>query len=313
MNLKREMKNASAGLERTEFPSILSSVGRGAAHHGEILQGAFFREDGTLDIGVVSLPFPLRHSTARFRPAAGSLFVKPNWKRKSRRAAELTLATILPGERIGGELLVASNLPEGIGLGSSTADVAATIRAVASALGERLDALEVARIAVKAEGAVDGVIIGDDLTLFASRTGEVMESLGRFPPGFSVLGFDTEDMRVKIETIETGIPSYEAKELEELARLRSLLRSSVRAGDCVKIGAVATGSAMISQCYSPKRNFGKIMKIAEDTGAVGVQVAHTGTVAGLLFISWDENTQDRIQMAQCMIRKQLGIVNTWTF
>ena len=65
-------------------------------------------------------------------------------------------------------------------------------------------------------------------------------------------------------------------------------------GDAYLIGRVASASARINQRFLPKPKFSEIERIAADTGAVGIQVAHSGTVAGLMFDAQSINVEDQI-------------------
>ena len=104
------------------------TVGRGAcsAHHGEILQG-MFEDNGKLHRALISVPFGHLTSAAKFQPdeTINTIVVEPGNCVKARAAAELTLRKC--GRKHGGYLTLSSNIPERIGLGSSTADVVATI------------------------------------------------------------------------------------------------------------------------------------------------------------------------------------------
>src|SRR5919197_4674416 len=92
--------------------------GRCCGSFGELLQGALPGED--LDF-LVTLPIRRwSHATFRASPEYGELCVMPPEKTKAREAAQRTLA--MCGLPPGGRLTVTSQLPEGKGLASSTAD-----------------------------------------------------------------------------------------------------------------------------------------------------------------------------------------------
>ena len=80
----------------------------------------------------------------------------------------------------------------GVGLGSSTCDVVAAIRAVCGAYGVELDAGRVAGLAIEAEGAVDPIMFDGEMVLFAQRQGRVLESFGAWAPRYAVLSIDTD-------------------------------------------------------------------------------------------------------------------------
>src|SRR5205085_5579689 len=65
------------------------------AHHGEIVQGAFYDNDGRLERGLVTLPCELYATRVRFRPMRrGCLTVDPGDRAKARTAARLTLEAL---------------------------------------------------------------------------------------------------------------------------------------------------------------------------------------------------------------------------
>lgn len=63
-------------------------------HHGEILQG-IFTVDGKIKRGLVTLPCDLYIVRACFAISdKPGIIVSPGWKKKAKRAAELTLSTL---------------------------------------------------------------------------------------------------------------------------------------------------------------------------------------------------------------------------
>jgi uncharacterized protein involved in propanediol utilization len=256
-------------------------VGTAGHHHGEILQGALHRS-GQLVACLVTMPARGIGSTARFvRTSQGSWQVAPKWKRKAEQAARLTLAHI--GERICGRLEIECSVAMGIGLGSSTCDVVAAIRAVCSAHGAGLDAGQVARIAIEAEGAADPIMFEDEVVLFAQRRGQVLESLGAWIPSYTVLSVDTDLGSSGVDTMSLPLPDYTDTELAALERMIDRMREAFRQRDSAAIAAIATQSARLNQRFVALRHFREICALAEAHRALGVQISHSGTVAGILF------------------------------
>lgn len=172
-----------------------AGVGHAPAHHGELLQGVFPDADGRLRRALVTLPLPNRGSRAVFHPCQHHWgIVGTPELTKVRRAAILTLRELAthPAPAKGGQIEITSNVPRGIGMGSSTSDVTATIRAVADYHGVALPRETVGQLAVRAECASDSTMIDDRVVLFAHRDGVILEALGHRLPPLVVVGCDTE-------------------------------------------------------------------------------------------------------------------------
>jgi uncharacterized protein involved in propanediol utilization len=272
------MTGSSAGLA--------CSTGSAPAHHGEILQGAFPDSRGRPRRALVTLPCPERGSRATFYPDAGrtDIICEPGMT-KTQRAAAISMEQLASAysPSVGGRIEVRSTVPRGIGMGSSTADVAAAIRAVAAFHGVTPTAADIGRIAVEAECASDPIMIDDGVALFAQREGVVLEMLGRRLPRLTVIGCVAALDATGIDTLALEPAAYSAADLDAFAMLRDALRSAVAAGDKAGVGSVATASARINQRFLPNPVLGFLIDLCRTCGGCGVQVAHSGTVAGVIF------------------------------
>jgi uncharacterized protein involved in propanediol utilization len=228
------------------------------------------------------MPFDGVGSTARYTwIPQRTLEVWPNWKKKAERAARLALEYI--GEESVGCLEIECAVATGIGLGSSTCDVVAAIRAVCCAYGIQLDAARIAGIAIDAECAADPIMFENEVVLFAQRQGRVLESCGNWVPRYTVLSVDTDPARGGVETLSLPVPEYTDAELAILAGLIDRIRQAFRRRDSSAIAEVATASAELNQRFVPMRSFDQVRVLAERHGALGIQISHSGTVAGMLF------------------------------
>jgi len=280
------------------------------AHHGEIVQGVFAVGNGTFEHGLVTLPCPLFRTRASFRPLpSGPLIVEPGDRYRARTAARLTLAA-LGRTTWGGSLRIASTVPLRWGCGSSTTDVLATIRAVAEAFGTVLRPEWIASLCVAAENASDSLMYGPARTvLFAQRRGSVLADLGGPLPRAVVLGFNA-DGESGIETLSLPPMPYSSWEMEAFGPMLGLLRRAIIQQDPALLGSVATASTIITQRHRPKRLIPQILQLADEIGALGVQVAHSGTVAGLLFDPRD--VSDRLDAGRAGLAR-LGLHRSWVF
>jgi len=259
------------------------TVGTGSArqHHGELFQGSLYR-NGEWVSCLITMPGRGVGSTARFWPRDdGDVEVVPAWKKKARRAALLALGYI--GVPLAGKLEIQCTVATGVGLGSSTADVVAAIRAVSNAYGTALDVGTVARLAVAAEGASDPIMFDGEMVLFAQREGRLLESFGSWVPPYAVMSFDTDPAAEGVDTLSMPVPSYGHAELAAFESLVRRAREAFRQRDAQALAVIATESAALNQRILPLRNFDSIRRLADESGALGLQISHSGTIAGLLF------------------------------
>jgi uncharacterized protein involved in propanediol utilization len=260
-------------------------VGHACAHHGELLQGMFTDRAGQPRRALVTLPQPDHGSRAVFHPSERHWGIVGTPELiKVRRAALLVLREFArhPSPAKGGQIEITSDVPRGIGMGSSTSDVTATIRAVADYHGVALSREEEGRLAVLAECASDSIMIDDRVVLFAHRDGEVLETYGHRLPPMIVIGCDAEP-GVRVDTLAFTPADYDDREIGAFQALRGALRRAIATGDVALLGKVATASARINQRYLPKSWLERLLGLCRAHGGCGVQVAHSGTVAGLIF------------------------------
>jgi uncharacterized protein involved in propanediol utilization len=266
--------------------------GIGSGHYGELLQGEVRDDCGRLRRCLVTLPCSLLRSEAQFTVAMGAVQVQPASKVKAKRAAELTLEHFnLQG--MGGMLRVQSNIAEGKGNGSSSADCVAAARAVASALGCNLPPEDLAQLIVAAESASDSVMF-ESPVLFAHREGVVLEYYGSRLPALEVIGIDAEPER-SIETLEYPPASYSSSEHELFRLLIDVLRQAIHCQDPRLLSEVANLSALINQRFLPNALFQELHAICKETGGLGISVAHSGTVICILLHPSDPALNKKIE------------------
>lgn len=283
-------------------------------HHGEILQG-IFTVDGHVRRGLVTLPCNMYTVRARFVVSdKPGIAVTPGWKRKAKQAAQLALATFQEDSRtsLGGRLDIISKVPLGQGFGSSTSDVLAAIWAVADAFSVKLPAAVAAKLAVEAETASDSLMFGDSSVLFAHRDGEVIEDFQDYLPRVWVAGFFARPRQVEIDTLALTPAGYSRRDIEIFRDLRSDLREAILKNNTQMLGRVATASAEINQRYLPIPKLAQIKEIAKAVGSVGLQVSHSGNIAGLLFDASDRDVVQRVNCSKAMLG-DVGFNEQWQF
>ena len=181
---------------------------------------------------------------------------------------------------VGGRLWLDSPLPRGKGMASSTADVAAAIAATAKAAGAEVSPRVVAEIALSVEPS-DGIMI-PQVAVFDHREGRVARTLGEPPPMRVVV----LDFGGSVDTQEFNLVDRNAvlKRLEpRMTEAVSLIEEGIARGDPLRVGKGASISAEANQELLFNPCLEAVQELSLRTGAVGVNVAHSGTVIGMLF------------------------------
>lgn len=285
-------------------------TGESTAHHGELFQGQIEDRNSRRRRCLVTLPCPRLCAKAVFHPQRNcGIQVFPAQKEKARRVLELALP-ILGTPDVGGVLSIESNIVEGKGYGSSTADCVAAARAAANAFGVLMSEEEIARLVVEAEAASDNVMFSRAV-LFAQREGVVLEDYRAALPPFEVLGIDS-DKNGFVDTLEYSPARYSWREIQHFHTLVAALRRAIATSDSQLLGMVATASAEINERYLPKTHFADIRRLATAAGAAGVAAAHSGTLLSVLFNPYDLDMKAKIEYMREELC-QLGITDCFHF
>ncbi len=174
-----------------------------------------------------------------------------------------------------------SDLPVCKGMASSTADVLAAAASLADAVGQRLSPPTLARIATGIESS-DGVMY-PGVAAVNHRTGRLIHSFSWWPRLWVVIA-------VPHTRLDTSTVSFAGKSARsaEFDTLLATLRRAEGERDAHSIAACATRSAEINQEWVANPLFDTFQGLSVSLGALGVAVAHTGVVLGMLF----PDTQD---------------------
>ncbi|MGN9909275.1 GHMP family kinase ATP-binding protein [Phytohabitans sp. LJ34] len=266
---------------------------------GELLQGAL--PDG--DDFLVTMPIA-RWSRARllFDPRAHAVHVRPAHKSKARWLVEAMLRH--HGARGGGVLLLDSDLPEGKGLASSSADLVATARAVGQAIGAAPAPAEIEALLRLIE-PTDGVMY-HGVVAFHHRQVRLRAELGHLPP-MTVVGVDEGG---EIDTLSFNkVPKvFSTQHRRTYQRLLAALTAAIRAEDVAAIGEVATRSAVMNQRLCPKRTLDRMLDICRQVGGLGVVAAHSGTALGILLADRQPGHDERLRRTRRMCAALTGTV-----
>ncbi|WP_338749043.1 hypothetical protein [Bacillus sp. FJAT-52991] len=255
--------------------------------------GSCFGTFGELAQGeVVGQPFLFTfpspfYSQVRFIPTkVGSLIGKTKGKKLALIAVERTLQLL--GQSQSGYLSIESSIPVGKGMASSSADIIATIRAVAASFAVKLSAKEEAIIAASIE-PTDGVMY-EGITAVNQQTGQL---LYEFPdaPELSYIGFDSGGT-VNTRAFHRDKKHYNEAEKQTLEHIFCQMRSGLTTGNIEQIFQAATASAQVNERFLPKPHFSLFLDLAIHLQA-GVIIGHSGTVIGLLLDRQDPILQEK--------------------
>ncbi len=174
-----------------------------------------------------------------------------------------------------------TELLSGKGMASSSADIAAICQLTALSCGKNLTEDELAKISVSIE-PTDAVFC-KGIVRFNHLKGTILERFG-LAPKIKCLMFDSGG---KVDTLSFN----RRKDLKKLYRQNEsstkealdLLRLGFKEKNTSYIGKAAAISAYANQKILYKHQLEDIMIISEGFQAIGVNIAHSGTVIGVLF------------------------------
>ena len=176
-------------------------------------------------------------------------------------------------------LAMRSDLPHGIGMASSTADIGAAVGLCLAMERGTVDADAVARAALAVE-PTDGVLF-DGIVFFDHRRGSVLERWGS-PPPIELVAVEVGGPVDTLAFNERDTAAVSRKQTGSILRAFELVRRGLARGDAASIGRGATISALCHQNILPKPALEPLLRFALEEGGYGVNVAHSGSLIGLL-------------------------------
>lgn len=193
------------------------------------------------------------------------------------------------------DIKVASQIPVGKGMASSTADIAAAVAALAGIIGYPLTEEELAKIALSVE-PTDSTIF-KELTLFDHIHGWHIEKLGAVPR-FNVLVCESPGT---VDTLSFRQDKTYANKLRPRDKALANVKKGLQTNDLRQIGEAATESAFLNQELLPKPHLEALVELSHRHKALGVNVAHSGTVCGIIY-----DGQTDLELLQMEIASDLG-------
>jgi L-threonine kinase len=213
-----------------------------------------------------------------FDPSLRRLTVEPADRTKSLAAVARYLAAEgLPGS---GRLTILTPLDPGQGFGTSTADIAAALRAAAASIGRRISPEAIASIAIEIEPSDGSMFPG--CVAFAHREGLLLETLGSLPPFEAAVACTGGTVDTVAFDERRRDFRYTERDTQALLRAWEMMRFANVNRDVSLMARATTISASINEQLLPKPLFREMLEFSEITGVDGLMAAHSGTAIALI-------------------------------
>lgn len=202
--------------------------------------------------------------------------------KKARKAMELVFEKfnipVYESKKI--SLNINSQIPIGKGMASSTADIGATIKATLSMLGKSLTGEEMSKLAVKIE-ATDSLLLNRH-SIFNPLTADIKKYLGSIDNTKVVILEPDEILNTKLIRMTPNYKMYKIQNREIIRKSFQLLDEGFSKGDLSLVGEACTLSSLANENIHKKPFLNDIIDISNKFECYGVNIAHSGTVVGIL-------------------------------
>ena len=177
-------------------------------------------------------------------------------------------------------LNINSKIPVGKGMASSTADIGDTIKATLSLIDKDLSSEEISKLAAEIE-PTDSIFI-DKNSIFNPLNGTVIKYLGNLTNAKVVIlepnkVLDTMKIRLRQDYNKLKVENKEV-----IKKSFALLEEGLKKNNLSLVGEACTLSSLANENIEKKEYLNEIIKISKKYGAYGVNIAHSGTVVGIL-------------------------------
>ncbi|MDP2211052.1 MAG: hypothetical protein Q8J63_04870 [Candidatus Aquicultor sp.] len=237
---------------------------------GELVQGTI----GGVDFHV-TCPID-RFSVATAKVERPGRIIVADGLDKTAEAVRLTIER--SGIPAGMSIDIDSALPHSKGMASSTADIAAAVTATRLALGQAASTEELAQIALSIE-PTDGIFF-DGIVIYDHRKGLRLEQIGAAPP-LDILVLEPPE---EVDTVVFNKNKLSSESVDELLIVEALdmAVTAIKSWDIRLLGEAASMSALLNQKLLMKPVLPDVIDVCRRKGGVGVNVAHSGSVMGML-------------------------------
>ncbi|WP_051531239.1 hypothetical protein [Clostridiisalibacter paucivorans] len=175
---------------------------------------------------------------------------------------------------------IKSEIPVGKGMASSTADLGATILAATKYLKKDISEQEIARICLSIE-PTDSTLFSA-ITLFDHLDGKYIKKYSK-NMSCKVLIMEGIDMVDTVEFRKVDKKSILKKNTAKITQALKNIELGIWTDDLRKIGQGAILSALANEDILKKPGLSIIIERALKLGAYGVNIAHSGSVVGIIY------------------------------
>lgn len=196
-------------------------------------------------------------------------------------------------------LKIKSRIPVAKGMASSTADIAATIVATAKLLGKELGAEELGKLCCMIE-PTDSTIF-DKLTLFDHINGKIIKQYD-WSSELKVMILEMNSIVNTEEFRKNDYSRVRYENKEEIEEAHRIFEKAFEKRDNKLLGQAINISSFANQRILLKPKLDEIMDIAMSLGACGVNVAHSGTVVGILY---EESALDAEELKYLFVKNNI--------
>lgn len=208
-------------------------------------------------------------------------------------------------------LTIDSNIPEERGHASSTADIVATCKCF---FNKFLPALEVEHVDLEILKILKAIEYSDYLLHrgISSCYQREQKLIYKYKTNLQlrILGVDEGNL---VNTEQFHITNNESMDkVVNYENLKLRLHNALMSNDFVEIGKLSTESAILHNDKLPKKNIHLMQNIQHNVGGLGICVAHSGSLIGIIFSEHQVDFEYCFTLAKETLRKNKLIFRTYT-
>lgn len=195
---------------------------------------------------------------------------------------------------------IKSDIPISKGMASSTADIGATIKATLNLIGRDLNEYDICKLATKIE-PTDSIYIKEN-TIFNPLNANVIKKLGCFDSGKVLILEPNDTLSTKHIRKKENYIKLKKQNKYIIEYAFKLLEQGIRKNDLNLIGQACNISSVANENIHKKKYLSEIMDISKEYGACGVNIAHSGTVIGILL----EQDMNETKIIEKIVEKKIN-------